>query len=48
MNPLTVYDICTYRSKMLVASPNSLAIDVMQAIENQLFSRVPILEDESV
>ncbi|AOT71542.1 CBS domain-containing protein [Geosporobacter ferrireducens] len=47
-NPLTVYDICTHRSKMLVASPDSLAIDIMQAMENLLISRVPILEDEHV
>ncbi|SHJ64417.1 CBS domain-containing protein [Geosporobacter subterraneus DSM 17957] len=47
-NPLTVYDICTHRSKMLVASPDSLAIDIMQAMENLLISRVPILEKEKV
>ena len=47
-NPLTVYDICTHRSKLLVASPNSLAIDVMQAMENLLISRVPIIEKENV
>lgn len=47
-NPLTVYDICTHRSRMLVASPNSLIIDVMKAMENLLISRVPIIEDEKV
>ncbi|PAB59493.1 CBS domain-containing protein [Anaeromicrobium sediminis] len=47
-NPLTVYDICTHRSKMLVASPNSLVIDVMQAMENLLISRVPIIKNENV
>ena len=47
-NPLTVYDICTHRSKMLVAAPKSLAIDIMQAMENLLISRVPIIENESV
>lgn len=47
-NPLTVYDICTHRSKMLVASPNSLITDVMQAMENLLISRVPIIENEKV
>lgn len=48
INPLTVYDICTHRSKMLAASPNSLSIDVMEAMENLLISRVPILENEKV
>lgn len=47
-NPLTAYDICTHRSKMLVASLDSLAIDIMQAMEESLISRVPILEDEKV
>lgn len=47
-NPLTVYDICTHRSKMLVAASNSRAIDIMQAMENLHISRVPILEDENV
>ncbi len=47
-NPLTVHDICTHRSKLLVASPNSLVIDVMEAMENLLISRVPIIEKENV
>ncbi|MCM1991610.1 hypothetical protein [Oceanirhabdus seepicola] len=47
-NPLTVYDICTHRSKVLVASQNSLVIDVMQAMESLLISRVPIIEKENV
>ncbi|MCT4595697.1 MAG: CBS domain-containing protein [Anaeromicrobium sp.] len=47
-NPLTVYDICTHRSKLLVASPKSIAIDVMQAMESLLISRVPIVENENV
>ncbi|MTI46300.1 hypothetical protein [Sporosalibacterium faouarense] len=47
-NPLTVYDICTHRSKMLVASPNSLAIDVMKSMGKLLISRVPIIENENV
>ncbi|SHK52284.1 CBS domain-containing protein [Paramaledivibacter caminithermalis] len=48
INPLTVYDICTYRSKMLIASPNQLAMDVMHAMKQQLVSRVPIVEDDKV
>jgi len=48
INPLTVYDICTHRSKMLVASQNSLAIDIMEAMEDLLISRVPIIENENV
>ncbi|MEW9125072.1 MAG: CBS domain-containing protein [Thermotaleaceae bacterium] len=48
MNPLIVYDICTHRSKMLVAAPDSLALDIMQAMENLQISRVPILKDEKV
>lgn len=48
INPLTVYDICTHRSKLLVASPNSLSIDIMEAMENLLISRVPIIENENV
>ncbi len=47
-NPLTVYDICTHRSKLLVTSPNSLVIDVIQGIESTLISRVPIIENENV
>ncbi|MCR1897628.1 hypothetical protein NSA47_01310 [Irregularibacter muris] len=47
-NPLTVFDLCTHRSKMLVASPNSLAVDIMQSMEKLLISRVPILEGENV
>ncbi len=48
INPLTVYDICTHRSKILLASPNQLAIDVMHAMKQQLISRVPIIKNERV
>lgn len=47
-NPLTVYDICTHRSKILVATPNSKVIDVMHSMKELLISRVPILEDDRV
>ncbi len=47
-NPLTVYDICTHRSKMLVATPNSIVLDVMRSMEKLLISRVPIIENEKV
>ncbi|WP_026476600.1 CBS domain-containing protein [Alkaliphilus transvaalensis] len=47
-NPLTVYDICTHRSKMLVATPDSLILDITDAMENLLISRVPLLDNEAV
>lgn len=47
-NPLTVLDICTHRSKMLVASPSSLVVDIMHAMEQLLISRVPIIEKECI
>lgn len=47
-NPLTVYDLCTPISKLLVASRESLAIDIMKAMEKGLISRVPILENDKV
>ncbi|WBW97059.1 CBS domain-containing protein [Oceanirhabdus sp. W0125-5] len=47
-NPLTVFDICTHRSEMLVASPRSLVVDVMHAMDELLISRVPIIENECV
>ncbi len=47
-NPLTAYDICIHRSKILVASPNSLVMDVIESMDKLLVSRVPIIEDEKV
>lgn len=47
-NPLTAYDICTYRSKMLVTNCNQLAIDIMHTMKELLITRVPILEKDRV
>lgn len=42
-NPLTVLDICTHRSNMLLASPESSVIDLMEAMKELLISRVPVV-----
>ncbi|WP_425449619.1 CBS domain-containing protein [Dethiothermospora halolimnae] len=47
-NPLTAYDICTYRQKLLVATSNNLAIDIMNAMKEMLITRVPIIKDDRV
>lgn len=47
-NPLTVIDVCTHRSNLLVTSKEQNVIDLMRVMEDQLVSRVPILEDDKV
>lgn len=47
-NPLTVYDVCTHRSELLVTSKDQSVLDIMRVMEDQLISRVPILKDDRV